>query len=77
MLYRFIPRAMRLELARLAGFLGAGRALIGVVAGFREHGGKMGVTGWLVLGVFGAALKIAILFDQFMEDRATKSGGPS
>ena len=72
MLYRLIPRSLRTELARLIGTLGAGSGLIGIIAGFSDHGWKLGVTGWLVLGVFGSATHIAILLDQYIEDRAAK-----
>ena len=59
----------RVALARLVFVLGAAGGIIGVVAGFADKSWQLGVGGWLLSGVVGTTGAIAILVDEFVENR--------
>ena len=59
----------RVALARLVFLLGAAAGIIGVVAGFADRTWQLGVGGWLLAGVVGTTGAIAILADEFIENR--------
>ena len=43
--------------------------VIGLVVGFLEREWKLGITGWFTGGTLLAAMRMAIMADEFMESR--------